>query len=421
MNLRPAIVVTDLAGSDERPAAPSARRSGSAREARTSPCSLSARASGRRGRPSRPGRPTCCSTRSIGTSRRSAPSASSAWRRAEDALGAARSEIETLRKAMEKAREDRSGTRSVRHPDRPAGRRPAGPRPGEGAGDRLRDEPGRGGAVRHRAPGRPEQPARPRPRQLRPPAGRPEAGRRPPVRGSAARDQCRSLDVDGGADRGRAVRGAASPESPGWHEARAIVRLLLDRVSGRYFAMDEEIVLSASVGVAMAPADGLTVRSAHAEGGAGRVRGGGERGRHPLLRPVHAPGHPAQPRHHAAARGRAQPRRAGRPLPAPGGGPGLADHRRRGAAALGIARAGHHPARRIRPPGRGAGPHGAHRDLGAEDGLRAGALLDRPRPARRRASRSTSRCASSSAATSPRWSPTACRRRASKPRSWSWS
>jgi diguanylate cyclase (GGDEF)-like protein len=48
---------------------------------------------------------------------------------------------------------------------------------------------------------------------------------------------------------------------PGWHEARAIVRLLLDRVSGRYFAMDEEIVLSASVGVAMAPADGLTAEA----------------------------------------------------------------------------------------------------------------------------------------------------------------
>jgi diguanylate cyclase (GGDEF)-like protein len=45
---------------------------------------------------------------------------------------------------------------------------------------------------------------------------------------------------------------------PGWHEARGIVRLLLDRVSGRYFAGDEEIVLSASVGVAMAPGDGLT-------------------------------------------------------------------------------------------------------------------------------------------------------------------
>jgi diguanylate cyclase (GGDEF)-like protein len=48
---------------------------------------------------------------------------------------------------------------------------------------------------------------------------------------------------------------------PGWHEARTIVRLLLDRVSGRYFAGDEEIMLSASVGVAMAPADGLTAET----------------------------------------------------------------------------------------------------------------------------------------------------------------
>ena len=48
---------------------------------------------------------------------------------------------------------------------------------------------------------------------------------------------------------------------PGWHEARGIVRLLLDRVSGRYFAGDEEIVLSASVGVAMAPADGCTAET----------------------------------------------------------------------------------------------------------------------------------------------------------------
>jgi diguanylate cyclase (GGDEF)-like protein len=45
---------------------------------------------------------------------------------------------------------------------------------------------------------------------------------------------------------------------PGWQEARAIVRLLLDRISGRYFAMDEEIFLSASVGVALAPTDGTT-------------------------------------------------------------------------------------------------------------------------------------------------------------------
>ena len=44
----------------------------------------------------------------------------------------------------------------------------------------------------------------------------------------------------------------------GWEEARAIVRVLLDRLSGRYFAMSEEVVLSASVGVALAPADGVT-------------------------------------------------------------------------------------------------------------------------------------------------------------------
>ena len=48
---------------------------------------------------------------------------------------------------------------------------------------------------------------------------------------------------------------------PGWHEARAVVSVLLDRISGRYFAMDEEVVLSASVGVAMAPADGNTAEA----------------------------------------------------------------------------------------------------------------------------------------------------------------
>jgi EAL domain-containing protein (putative c-di-GMP-specific phosphodiesterase class I) len=48
---------------------------------------------------------------------------------------------------------------------------------------------------------------------------------------------------------------------PGWAEARSTVRLLLDRISGRYFAGDEEIVLSTSVGVAMAPADALTAEA----------------------------------------------------------------------------------------------------------------------------------------------------------------
>ncbi|HEY7512017.1 MAG TPA: EAL domain-containing protein, partial [Vicinamibacteria bacterium] len=46
---------------------------------------------------------------------------------------------------------------------------------------------------------------------------------------------------------------------PRWEEARAAVTLLLDRVSGRYLAGGEEVFLSASAGVALAPADGLTV------------------------------------------------------------------------------------------------------------------------------------------------------------------
>lgn len=48
---------------------------------------------------------------------------------------------------------------------------------------------------------------------------------------------------------------------PGWQEAKTTVRLLLDRLSGRYFAADEEIVLSTSVGVALAPADGTTAEA----------------------------------------------------------------------------------------------------------------------------------------------------------------
>jgi diguanylate cyclase (GGDEF)-like protein len=48
---------------------------------------------------------------------------------------------------------------------------------------------------------------------------------------------------------------------PGWMEAKATIRLLLDRVSGRYIAGDEEIMLSTSVGVALAPADALTAEA----------------------------------------------------------------------------------------------------------------------------------------------------------------
>ncbi len=48
---------------------------------------------------------------------------------------------------------------------------------------------------------------------------------------------------------------------PGWPETKTTVRLLLDRISGRYFAGEEEISLTASVGVAVAPGDGLTAEA----------------------------------------------------------------------------------------------------------------------------------------------------------------
>jgi diguanylate cyclase (GGDEF)-like protein len=48
---------------------------------------------------------------------------------------------------------------------------------------------------------------------------------------------------------------------PGWAEAKATVRLLMDRLSGRYFAGEEEIVLTTSAGVALAPTDGLTAEA----------------------------------------------------------------------------------------------------------------------------------------------------------------
>ena len=66
---------------------------------------------------------------------------------------------------------------------------------------------------------------------------------------------------------------------PGWQEAKATVRLLLDRLSGRYFAGDEEIVLSTSVGVALAPADGLTAEALLQKAELAACGGGGERRR----------------------------------------------------------------------------------------------------------------------------------------------
>jgi diguanylate cyclase (GGDEF)-like protein len=48
---------------------------------------------------------------------------------------------------------------------------------------------------------------------------------------------------------------------PGWPEVKTTVSMLVDRLSGRYFAGDEEIVLSTSAGIALAPVDGLTAET----------------------------------------------------------------------------------------------------------------------------------------------------------------
>jgi len=48
---------------------------------------------------------------------------------------------------------------------------------------------------------------------------------------------------------------------PGWRELDATVARLVGRLSGRYFAGDEEIVLATSAGVALAPGDGLTAET----------------------------------------------------------------------------------------------------------------------------------------------------------------
>ena len=385
-------------------AATCTRRSASARRHGAHPGARPVLGPARRPRRrSRRGPPTCCSAPSTGTSRPSAPSASSAWPRPSARWARRAEEIGALRKALGDGAAGAERARPLRRPDRPARRRAARARAGEGPGHRLRDQPGGGRALRHRAPRGPEQPPRPRPRELRPAAGRAAAGGRPALRGGAARHRAP-------APRCRWRRGSAagcsrpcSPAFPAGTRPGPSCACCSTASPAATSPCDEEIVLSASVGVALAPADGLTAEALiqKAELAASEARG--ERGGHPLLRPVHAPRHRAQPRHHPPARQR--PRRAAssqlhyQPLVE---GP---DSRITAAEALlrwESPELGSVPPAGVRAPGRGAGPDGAHRHLGAAHGLRAGPDLDRPRPARRRASPSTSRSASSSAATSPR-------------------
>ena len=76
--------------------------------------------------------------------------------------------------------------RALRRAHRPARRRAARAHPRERPGRRVREEPGGGRAVRHRAPGHAQHPPGTRARELRPPAGGAASRRRAPLRGDAA-------------------------------------------------------------------------------------------------------------------------------------------------------------------------------------------------------------------------------------------
>ena len=201
---------------------------------------------------------------------------------------------------------------------------------------------------------------------------------------------------------------------PGGPEAKAAVRLLLDRLSGRYFAGDEEIVLSMSVGIALAPADGLTAESLlqKAELAAHEALESGG-----AIRFYRQSSHRLTERSRAITRllpnalARGELRLHYQPLV---DGLRVARPRRRGAPPLGVPGARRGSAVGVRPPRRGGGPDGGHRELGPADGLPAGRILAGRRGCRAAGSRSTCRCASSCAATSPRSCARAWRRPASR-------
>jgi len=258
-DLRPAIVVTDLAASDERGRAlceAVRERSGSSSIPVLALCSgqLEARAAIEAGATDLLQRPFDWHVATIRAERlvRLAET--------EGALGAAREEIQGLRRAEEKSREDRSGR------DR------FDPLTGLPDGDRLDRALERALVtasetsqvavalfdiehlvVLNSRLGRARANS-----VLQQVAQRLVAGLRSE---EVLRTTAAGPSMSMAARLGGGLFAAMLTGVPSWHEARAIVRLLLDRVSGRYFAMDEEIVLSASVGVALAPADGLTAET----------------------------------------------------------------------------------------------------------------------------------------------------------------
>ena len=286
-------------------AAASARRSGAVAGSE-SPCSPSARASGRRGRPSRRGRPTCFSAPSIGTSATIRAERLVRLAETEGALAGARDEIETLRKAVEKAREERSGR------DR------FDALTGLPDGDRLDRALERALVtasetsqvavalfdIEHLV-------------VLNSRLGRARANSVLQQVAQRLIAGLRSEEVLRATGAGPSMSMAARLGG-GLFAALLTGRPRLARGPGRSCAC-----CSIASPAATSPGRGDRAlgqrrrrpgarrrphrRGAHPEGGAGGVRGGGERGRHPLLRPVLAPRHRAQPRHHPPARRRPSP------------------------------------------------------------------------------------------------------------------
>ena len=262
-------------------------------------------------------------------------------------------------------------------------------------------------------------PPRPGPRELRAAAGRAAPGGGAPQRGGPPRHR-RRPSMSMAARLSGGLFAAMLTGVPGWHEARGIVRVLLDRVSGRYFAGDEEIVLSASVGSPSRPPTAHR-GGAHPEGRAGGVGGAGERWLDPLLRPVQPPRDRAQPRDHAPAGRRPRPRRAERPLPAAGGGGRLAHRGPRRRCCAGTPRSW----APCRPPSSSPWPRSSGLmvpigTLGAAHRLRAGPRLGRPGLPPTRMAMNVSLCQLIRGDLPSSWT-SAWPRRASSPRCWSWS
>ncbi len=205
--------------------------------------------------------------------------------------------------------------RALRRAHRPARRRAARAHPRERPGRGVREEPGGGGAVRHRAPG-PAQHAAWGARARTPSSSRWRSGSSPVLRSEEMRRTGAGPSMSMAARLGGGLFAVMLTGLPGGPEAKAAVRLLLDRLSGRYVAGDEEIVLSTERRHRTRPRRRADRGVAAPEGGAGGPRGAGERGCDPLLPAVLSPHDGAEPGHHAPAPQRARPRRAPAPLPA---------------------------------------------------------------------------------------------------------